>query len=318
MPAQVRDVVGSLEGRLGDLRREQAWREIERAIATPPDLAPHRWWRVPAIVTAACACTAVIAWWLARAPIAEDRAATELVATADQAAVLERRGIALTLVGPGTASVEERQGVVHVRVERGILVADRTPDAPSLAIAAGTSTTVTRDARFAVRVEPGMVVFGAGPEARAIVERHALALAKPAPVIASPRPSITPRPPVVSRPPAIAPRPTRPPRPAVEPPTAARAPELVVPPSSASDLYARAEAALRVRDPAQARALLERLLVEHPGASLVDAARYDLALLALERHDTRAALQLSEQLIASARDPNLKRAALKLRDRITR
>ncbi|MEJ7601912.1 MAG: tetratricopeptide repeat protein [Kofleriaceae bacterium] len=314
MPSQIRDVVGSLEGRLGDLRREQAWRVVERAIAVPPEVQPRSWWRVPALVTVACTCTAFVMWWLTRATVTAITPDTaELVAAVDHTAILERRGIVLTLVGPGTASVEDRPGGVHVRVSRGVLIADRTPDASSLTITAGTSTTTTRDARCAVRDEPGTVVFGAGHDARASVERHVLTLATPARV-AVPPPVIVPRP-VTVPPPVIAPRP-RPPSIAAPAPPITKAPELVIPPSSASDLYARAEAALRVRDPAQARALLERLLDEHREDPLVDAARYDLALLALERKDTRAALQLSEQLITSARDPNLRRAARKLRDRI--
>ena len=48
----------------------------------------------------------------------------------------------------------------------------------------------------------------------------------------------------------------------------------------AAELYKRAEASLAIRDPAGARDFLERLIAEYPNDSRVDAARYDLALIA--------------------------------------
>ena len=312
---QVRDAIGSLDGKLGDLRREHAWRGIERAISTPaPARLPHRL-RVPALVAIACAATAAIVHWLAmpRATVPVDRP-TELVAGVQQQAIFDRGGVVLTLIGPGAATVDRRAGTVHVRVERGTVVADRRADAPSIVFSAGTSSTTTREARFAVRVERGMVVFGAGHEARAIVDRHVLA-AEPRPAPAPvPAPAPAPVPRAVSTP--VAPRAAPPPaKVATEP---SMPPELPALESSAADLYARAEAALRVRDPAQARTLLQRILDEHGEDPLVDAARYDLALLALERDDRAAARQLAELIISSGRDPNLKIAARKLRDRIAR
>lgn len=315
---QVRDAIGSLDGKLDDLRREHAWRGIERAISTPaPAAAPAlRGWRVPGVVALACAATAVLVYWFTRVPPAVTTASapTELVAIANHQAIFERDGVKLTLIGPGNATVEPRAGAVHVRVTRGTVVADRTAAAPSVVFSAGTSTTTTRDATFAVRVEPGMVVFGAGHEARAIVERQVITAA-PA-VTPAPAPSADP----IDAPRKSAPasvRPAAPPAPRVtdEPPAP---PELPALPSSAADLYARAEAALRVRDPEQARALFQRILDEHGEDPLVDAARYDLALLALERDDRAAARHYAELIIASGRDPNLKLAATKLRDRLAK
>jgi hypothetical protein len=313
---QVRDAIGSLDGKLGDLRREHAWRGIERAISTPaPALAPPRW-RVPAMVAAACAVTAVLVYWLTAVPPHDAPAGssfgspTELVAAADHQAVFDRNGVTLTLIGPGIASVAERADGLHVRVDRGTVIADRTASAPSVVFSAGTSTTTTRDPRFAVRVEPGMVVFGAGQEARAIVERHVITAAPridpPAPEPdAAPVPTPRPAPPPKAEPAQVTERPSAP-------------PEMPVLETSAADLYARAEAALRVRDPEQARTLFQRILDEHGEDPLVDAARYDLALLALERDDRAAARHYADLIIASGRDPNLKVAATKLRDRIAK
>jgi len=313
---KVRDAIGSLDGKLGDLRREHAWRGIERAISTPaPAAAPALLgWRVPALVTAACAVTAVLVYWLTAVPRHETPSGspTELVAAADHQAVFDRNGVVLTLIGPGTASVTERRDGIHVRVERGIVIADRTAGAPSVVFSAGTSTTTTRDPRFAVRVEPGMVVFGAGHEARTIVERHVITAAPPPTerTIDPPAPAPVPRSTPAS--PAAKPAPER----IQESPSGP--PELPVVQSSAADLYARAEAALRVRDPEQARTLFQRILDEHGADLLVDAARYDLALLALERDDRPAARHYAELIIASGRDPNLIVAATKLRDRIAK
>ena len=322
---QVRDAIGSLDGKLDDLRREHAWRGIERAISTPAPEASSalRGWRVPGLVAVACAVTAVLVYWFTRVPQGSVPASapTELVAGAQQQAIFERDGVMLTLIGPGTATVEPRAGAVHVRVERGTVVADRTATAPSVVFAAGTSTTTTRDAKFAVRVEPGMVVFGAGHEARAIVERHVITAAPAPRPVAVPAPIKSPVESSVASPvePTVKSRPAPPVAPAVtitdEP---AKPPELPILPSTAADLYARAEAALRVRDPEQARTLFQRILDEHGEDPLVDAARYDLALLALERDDRAAARHYAELIIASGRDPNLKTAAKKLRDRLAK
>ena len=81
----------------------------------------------------------------------------------------------------------------------------------------------------------------------------------------------------------------------------------------AAELYKRAEAALAVRDAAAAREYLERLLAEYPGDSRVDAARYDLALIARSYGQHQRALELLDALIANGTDENLKAAARRLR-----
>ena len=86
----------------------------------------------------------------------------------------------------------------------------------------------------------------------------------------------------------------------------------------ADELYRRAESALAVSDRASARDNLERLLVDFPASPLMDAARYDLALIAVAEHDdARAVLQLDE-LVASGRDSNIVAAARRLRHVVMR
>ncbi|HEU0033907.1 MAG TPA: tetratricopeptide repeat protein [Kofleriaceae bacterium] len=307
---QLRDAVRSLDGRLDDVRREQAWRRVERELTTPVQ-PPARRWRWPVAGLAMATAAALVIAWLARAPHAVDDAppATALVAEAGKQSIYQRDGVSLTLVGPGTASVHERAGTLYVHVDRGTLLADRTDDAPPLAIDAAGNTTTTRDRRFTVRVQPGTVVFGAGDHARALVQRDELVVTPPAPA-----PAPAPAPPIPPPPPAK-PRVERAP---VEPAVVespARAPELPPIVVTAPELYARAEAALRVRDPAAARTLLERVIAEYPADPLADAAHYDLALIAIEAGDRDAALAHTRAL-ESARDPNLKAAAAKLRARI--
>lgn len=325
-PDQVRDTLASLDGRLDDVRREQAWRAIERDLDAP--IAPRRenlGWRRP-IAYALAAVAIVTAFFVIQRPSATPAIpATELSAAPGQRTVFDRDGVTLTLLGPASASVAgDRDGTVHVRIINGTVVADRTAAAPGLTIIAGGNTTVTHDRRFAVRVEPAMVVLGAGDRAREIVERHGFELGPAAP---PPSPLSTPVPSV----PAIAPEPaptpppssspTRAPRIAAEPPAAESSterepPKLPVIIVSAAELYRRAEASLAIRDPQGARTLLEQLIRDYPTDPRVDAARYDLALLARAGGDRPHALVLLDQILSAGTDADVQRAARRLRDQI--
>ncbi len=86
---------------------------------------------------------------------------------------------------------------------------------------------------------------------------------------------------------------------------------------SANELYRRAEAALLVRDRASARDTLQQLLAEFPTSGLVDAARYDLARLAVGEGDAKRAILHLDDVIATGRDPNIVAAARRLRGTVT-
>jgi hypothetical protein len=236
---------------------------------------------------------------------------TELAAAEGQQTVLDRDGVVLTLVGPGTATITHGDPAgVRIAVARGTLIADRRADAPSLIVSAAGTTTTTRDPRFAVRVQQGMVVFGAGDNARAIVERHQVELApKPARPIESAPPPPKPVAAVEAKP---APKPAVPAEPTELPATLL---EIKV---EAKELYLRAEAALRIDDPEAARLLLLRILDEHPSSALVDPARYDLARIAFTKRDATTAMLYINQILQSGTDAAMRRAAEKLRDRIAR
>jgi hypothetical protein len=315
---RIRDVLRSLDGSLDDVRREQAWRGIERAVDSPRVVAAttRRWtWVVPAGVLAMAALA--IALWPREhesAPVITTTT-TELAAPEGQQTVFDRDGVVLTLVGPGAATIVHGDPAgLRVTVTRGTLVADRRPDAPSLIVSAAGTTTTSRDPRFAVRVQQGMVVFGVGENARAIIERHELELAPTPPPPQPTEPSVEPAIPL----PKPNPKPTNPPA----APATAAVPAL--PPVfpeikfEASELYARAEAALRVNDPDAARVLLLRVLDEHPGSRLVDPARYDLARIAFAKGDATTAMLYVRRILESGTDPAVRRAAEKLRDRIAR
>lgn len=303
---RLRDAVCSFDGSLDDVRREHAWRGIECALTSQRPAAPvHRLRFVAVFAIAATAIVALAFGWHART--ADDAAVpalapTVLAASAGQRTVYDRGGVVLTLVGPGAATVTEGDPRgLHVRVVHGTLIADRSDGAPTVIVDAAGNTTTTRDARFAVRVQPGLVVFGAGDQARAMIERHEHA--------PPPRPATKPAP--VPRRIDVTPSTT---------PTSPRANEpstLSEPSLDARELYMRAEAAMRVKDPTAARQLLQRLVSEHPEDSLVDAARYDLALIALGNGDSKTALDYTRQII-DGRDPILRAAATRLRARIER
>lgn len=331
---EVRDVVSSMTGSLDEVRREQGWRAIERSIAKPAPVARTRWpWLVvPAL---AVAIIAVIVWPRSSTVPAPP---TTLAAKAGERAVFARDGLTLTLIGPGAATIQPGAAAVRVEVTAGTVLGERTSDdAPSVELAAAGNTTTTRDATFAVRVAHGTVVLSTGERASAIIERemHGLAPApnmppvapapgpvEPAPITPNdasrtPGPSdrpvgpsdrpVTPNPVVPPRVAPIAPAPIEQPAPPAEP-----LPPIVATPLAAKELYARAEASLRVHDPAAAKRLLAQLLAAHPEDALVDAARYDLALIAISEKDAATARSYLEQVIATARDPALKAAARKL------
>ncbi len=347
----VRDAVRSLDARLDDLRRESSWRAIEGAIAERPAItpAPPRTWRLPVFALATLA--VIVALVVLPKPTRDETApspiaapapspvsapapviaseSTTLSAATGQRTVFVRDGVTFTLVGPSVATIQREADLVRVTVTKGLVVADRTPTAPALAIDAGDNHVVSRDARFAVRVEPSMVVLGAGEQARQIVERHALDMGAPplaepsasapttgeARVDAAPLESAPPKPATTTRPETAAKIGMSPGSAIVAraPDTERRAPTLVEIRVDAAELYKRAEAALAIRDPAGARELLERLLAEYPTDSRVDAARYDLALIARSFGQRQRALELLDALIANGTDENLKAAARRLR-----
>lgn len=339
---RVSDAVRSLDARLDDLRRESTWRGIESVLDERPAIvAPPRTWRLPVFALAAIAvviallvlpkperssekavaptATAPTATApMATAPMAMD--AITLSAGAGQHTVFERDGLTLTLVGPSLARLTREPDAVRVNVTRGLLVADRAPNAPALAVDAGDNHVVSRDARFAVRVEPTMVVLGAGEQARQIVERHAIdmgALPLPEPASSTLSPPPTSTSPTTNSPTTnsqMTPEtPKAKPRVATTPDAERRPPASPDVHMDAAELYKRAEAALAIRDPATARDFLERLLAEYPTDARVDAARYDLALIARSFGLRQRALELLDALIANGTDENLKAAARRLR-----
>jgi hypothetical protein len=250
---------------------------------------------------------------------------TTLSAASGQRSVLVRDGVTLSLHGPGSVTVtREANGQLAVRVEGGLLVAERTAVAPAIAYTAGANHVVSRDRIFAVHVEPAMIVLGAGDEATQIVDRYALDVAA-SPIPPAGTPEATPEPPPPT-PPTDAP--VRKMVTSDAPPHATRAPDprtptdpreppkLVEIPVDAAELYKRAEAALAVRDPDTARDQLQRLLREFPSDTRADAARYDLALLARAAGDRAIALDLLDTIIKTGTDANLRAAARKLRDSI--
>lgn len=370
--AKLRETIGSLDVRLDDVRREQGWRAIERALDTAPVTAPRRargfaW---PLAFGLAAATAAVLAVLLVRQPATgpslSTLPATELVAVEGQTTMFERAGIALSLFGPGTATVEGTNDAVRVDVKRGTLLAERAPDAPALSIAAGGSTTLTKDRRFAVHVSPTMVVMGSDERANQIIEHHSpvpvpdsgsgaaspTALLSPTPNPTptptlspnpnpnpnpTPTPTLTPTPTPIRKPrpnPAPHPNPSLTPNPMPNPnptpsPTLRPSPPSptaneVSPPSplpdlqlDAVELYRRAETSLSIRDPLTARAQLEQLLREFPSHPLVDAARYDLALLARTYGEHERALQLLAHIRTHGKDKNVRAAAARLEQQLT-
>lgn len=309
---EVRDVVSSMTGSLDEVRREQGWRAIERTLAKPAPVPTRRWtWLViPALAVA----IAAVLLWPRSSP--DTIPPTSLAAKAGERTVFARDGLTLTLIGPGAATIQPG-AVVRVDVTAGTVLGERTSDdAPAVELAAAGNTTTTRDAQFAIRVVQGTVVLGTGQRALAMIERETHELATP-PAPEVPAAPIDPAP--IAPPPApVPPRVDRSPPPvtksvdATKPGEPEELPPIVVVPLAAKELYARAEAALRVRDPMAAKRLLAQLLAEHPSDALVDAARYDLALIAISERDPAIARSYLQQLIDTARDPSLKSAARKL------
>jgi hypothetical protein len=321
----LRNTLASIDGSLDDVRREAIWRTIDRELADPAELTAPWPWRRFAVATLSIAVVAAVAIaWLR--PAAQPRLtqpslvqSTELVAEAGQTTRLERDGTTLTLVGPGAVSITpERDGTLRIQISRGTLLAERTDDAPALAIAAGSNTTVTRDRMFAVHVSPTTVILGAGAVAKQIIERELVRDVSP------PTEPIEPTEPPSTQPSSADP-PARSPRGDVPAPARASATDVYVPPRSpavtelrvdAPELYRLAEVAMQKHDPNGARELLERLRREFPDHVLVDAARYDLALLALAAGDRGKARALVDEIILSGRDPAVRTAAETLRARI--
>jgi hypothetical protein len=339
--AKLRATLSSLEGRLDDVRREQGWRAIDRALDAAPAPRAARRFVWPLAFGLAAATAAVLAIVVLRqpptTPTLSSLPATELVAVAGQTTTFDRVGISLTLFGPAAATVDTVDANVRVQVARGTLLAERADDAPPLSIVAGESTTVSRDRRFAVHVSPSMVVMGSDERATQIIEHHA-PVTVPVPdsdQVASPSPSPSPTPmpmpspsptPTLNPTPKPTSKPTPPPEPAPHPslarspaPEAEPTPEPTPMPElklDAVELYRRAETSLAIRDPLTARKHLEQLLAEYPAHPLVDAARYDLALLARTYGERARALQLLEHIRTRGKDTNVRAAAARLEQQI--
>jgi hypothetical protein len=321
--SQLRRALGALDARLDDVRREQGWRGIERTLDAPVAPTPARrgigW---PLAFGLAATTAAILAVLLLQRPATatvDELAPTALVAGAGEHAIVERDGLALTLVGPGAATVARVEDAIRVRVIQGTLVAERRSEAaPSLALEAGGNTTISRDSKLAVHVAPATVVLGTGAQADQILERYTFKPTTPvSPVV----------PPPASPPPAEPRLETRAARKVVPvlpvpAPDVPREDDVVVKPEpvetalDAATLYRHAEVALASRDPDGARELLERLLREHPNHALVDAARYDLALIARGRNDLARALELLAQIRTTGKDKNLRAAAARLEQQL--
>lgn len=299
----VRDALVSIDGRLDDLRREHAWRAIARKLDAAGKQRQPRWPWLFAPVTLAIAVLVVVAGARGRRTPSKTFAVDLLVAAAPHDRVIERADVRITMVGGTAIVMDARDGTLQVRVTAGTLVADRGLDAPSVTLFAGDTHIVIRDRRFAVRVEPSRLVFGSGEHAREAVERQLVELAPP------------PAPPVLvpgnqqsdaSRDDHRAP--TRP---------RLRVESVSVPePISAAELYRRAETALAAHDSQRARELLEQLLRDHSNDQRVDAARYDLALIAHAAGDERRAVALLDEILANGGDASVRVAAEALRDRM--
>lgn len=311
----VRDTLASLEGRLDDMRREHAWRAIAHTLDAqayePVSWRPRLF--VAAASTLAVTFAIVIAVAITRRPTVASTpfAFDAIVAERSQHRTIERAGVTITVLGPGAATVADGDdGTLHVRVATGTLLAERAAGADPVTLFAGQAIMVARDHEFAVRVEGSHVVFGAGEHSREIVERDVvmsrarderetrapvLAASPPEPMHVSPARPTSPR----RRAEADAPR-TEPAPPVLR----------------ASELYRRAEAALATHDGTAARELLERLLREFPDDALVDAARYDLALLAHAAGDDARALALLDAIAARGGDRAVRTAAEALRRRL--
>ena len=195
---------------------------------------------------------------------------------------------------------------------------------------------------------PGPVVPQRGPRLRlsgtaavpvAVVVSAAIVAAALAVMMAHTRRQPGARGPVAPGQPRVAPPPVRalrpagppaslsPPRVAAVPPVKASGPppSLARPASlhpvrelTAEALYLQAEAALRADHRARAGALLRRVIERDPTGRLADAARYDLALLAVRAGRAHRALELLDQIAAHAGEGPLDRAARALRCRVAR
>jgi predicted Zn-dependent protease len=89
-----------------------------------------------------------------------------------------------------------------------------------------------------------------------------------------------------------------------------------VPPISAALLYARAENALRVGRPLEARDDLDLLVKRFPDSELAPVALYELTLMAIRAHDLPEARRRAEALARVATDGALKVRARALLEEI--
>ena len=200
-------------------------------------------------------------------------------------------------------SVEAHDGQSRVSVSRG-KVEVRSP---------GKKVTVGPRRTWSTRTSR---VGPTPPSVAALLAKHERQPAASAPVVAKseerqePSPRMGDSAPVVRRPRAapapakiVAARPATPPVPeGKSPPAADKRPDekpKVVPGPGAAALYRSAEEALRRHDVGKAQKILLEMLKKHPGDSLADAARYELALLLLKSGKRKQALAVLGRIAGS-------------------
>lgn len=284
---RVRNALRGSRGGIDDLGRLRVWRGVDRRLSAPPRPSRRRWFGIAAALVAAVLLFGVSAW-LGSRPVSEVIHEVDLVAAVDRPAQYQRRGVHLTLFGPGSAHVTDPdRGLMHVRLIDGVLVGSRAEDAAELAVQVDATTRRVVDHSFTIRAHEVAIVASA-QIVPTQAERGEVPLVPPAP--APPRRKA--RTPAVPVPPLL---------------------QTVEPAGPVGDLYREAEAAIRRGDQGAAADLLESIIRDAPRPALADAARYDLALLAYRRGDHATALHFANILIASGREPALRAAAGRLR-----
>ena len=283
---RVRDVLRGSRAGIDDLGRLRVWRGVDRRLSAPPRPSRRRWLGIAAALLAAVVLFGGGVWFGSRPASVEVVHEVDLVAAVDRPAHYQRRGIQLTLLGPGSAHVTDPdRGLMRVRLIDGVLVGSRTEDAAELAVQVDATTRRVVDHAFTIRA-PEVAIVASAEIVPTQPERGEVLLVPPAP--AAPR------------------RKAR--TPAIPPPV-----ETGEPADPLGDAYREAEAAIRRGDQRAAADLLESIIRDAPGATLADAARYDLALLAYRRGDHATALHFANIVITSGREPALQAAAQRLR-----
>ena len=340
-------VINSTVEPLSDIARTSTWRRIEQAISEPVPRRPA--WRSWAVVGFGAAAVAVAAAMLLLVVSGRSsspppaRSSESLVAAAGEQ--IDRRwpGGELTLHGPGTAElVREGEDRITVIVADGTVVVRREVDASArLSVRTPTLATDVIGEVVTVRVYNGTTVMATGEErlpgfvedqqplellppdeetpveaVQADVEEAALAPATETKPARTSRRTATRVEPSASAGVVVDARLGGEPGTArfPSPPIEDEAPQPASP--TLDEIYAAAEQAIRRGDRADGEKLLRKIIREDREGVLATSARYDLALLAMERNQYDEALKLVDSIISAGRDPNLRESALLLRCRI--